>query len=127
MTVHTPGFIADTDDEAKQLYYPRYKVIRHRIGAQRGWPPLRREEFDAEIADGSMYIGSPETVAPVGCRVVRMRTETPGEAGDGLEVGMDTTNTLCNWSGPRRRGFNAGRSGTLTGRGGRGRRQGGRV
>src|SRR5919197_1547050 len=40
---------------------------------------------------------------------------------------MDTTNTLCNWSGPRRRGFNAGRSGTLTGRGGRGRRRAGRV
>jgi probable LLM family oxidoreductase len=61
--MHSPGFIADTDEEAKELYYPSYKVIRDRIGALRGWPPLRRAEFDAEVADGSLYIGSPETVA----------------------------------------------------------------
>jgi probable LLM family oxidoreductase len=69
--MHSPGFIADTDEEAKEVYYPLYKVIRDRIGAQRGWPPLRREEFDAEIADGSMYVGSPETVARKIARTVR--------------------------------------------------------
>jgi alkanesulfonate monooxygenase SsuD/methylene tetrahydromethanopterin reductase-like flavin-dependent oxidoreductase (luciferase family) len=37
--------------------------MRDRIGALRGWPALRRAEFDAEVADGSLYIGSPETVA----------------------------------------------------------------
>jgi probable LLM family oxidoreductase len=61
--MHSPGFIADTDEEAKELYYPTYKVMRDRIGALRGWPPLRRAEFDAEVAHGSMYVGSPETVA----------------------------------------------------------------
>jgi len=61
--MHSPGFIADTDEEAKELFYPRYKVVRDRIGALRGWPPIRREEFDAEVAHGSMYVGSPETVA----------------------------------------------------------------
>jgi probable LLM family oxidoreductase len=61
--MHSPGFIADTDEEAKELFYPTYKVMRDRIGAQRGWPPLRRAEFDSEVAHGSLYIGSPETVA----------------------------------------------------------------
>ncbi|QYN34087.1 LLM class flavin-dependent oxidoreductase [Pseudonocardia sp. DSM 110487] len=61
--MHSPGFVADTDDEAKELYYPRYKVVRDRIGALRGWPPVRREEFEAEIEGGSMYVGSPDTVA----------------------------------------------------------------
>jgi probable LLM family oxidoreductase len=61
--MHSPGFIADSDDEAKELFYPAYKVIRDRIGKLRGWPPLRRSEFDAEVAHGSLYIGSPETVA----------------------------------------------------------------
>jgi probable LLM family oxidoreductase len=69
--MHSPGFIADTDEDAKEIYYPRYKVIRDRIGAQRGWPPLRREEFDAEIEDGSLYVGSPETVARKIARTVR--------------------------------------------------------
>ena len=45
------------------MFWPRYRVIRDRIGALRGWPPIRREEYDAEIAHGSLYIGSPETVA----------------------------------------------------------------
>jgi probable LLM family oxidoreductase len=61
--MHSPGFIADTDEEAKELFYPRYKVTRDRIGALRGWPPIRREEFDADVEHGSMYVGSPETVA----------------------------------------------------------------
>ena len=61
--MHSPGFIADTDEQAKEIYYPTYKVMRDRIGALRGWPPLRRAEFDAEVAHGSLYIGSPETVA----------------------------------------------------------------
>ncbi|GAB2764571.1 LLM class flavin-dependent oxidoreductase [Streptomyces bullii] len=61
--MHSPGFIADTDEEARELHWPHYKVIRDRIGALRGWPPVRKEEYDAEIEHGSLYIGSPETVA----------------------------------------------------------------
>jgi probable LLM family oxidoreductase len=61
--MHSPGFIAETDEEAKELFYPGYKEIRDRIGALRGWPPLRRAEFDADVERGSLYIGSPETVA----------------------------------------------------------------
>lgn len=61
--MHSPGFVAGTDEEAVELFYPGYKVIRDRIGAQRGWPPLREDEFKAEVAQGSLYVGSPETVA----------------------------------------------------------------
>ncbi|MEU2164160.1 LLM class flavin-dependent oxidoreductase [Streptomyces sp. NPDC019208] len=61
--MHSPGFIAGTDEEARELFWPGYRLMRDRIGALRGWPPVRREEFQAEIEHGSMYIGSPETVA----------------------------------------------------------------
>ncbi|MCD0443083.1 LLM class flavin-dependent oxidoreductase [Glycomyces sp. A-F 0318] len=61
--LHSPGFVADTDDEAKALFYPGYKVVRDRIGRLRGWQPLQREEFDREVEHGSLYVGSPETVA----------------------------------------------------------------
>src|SRR3954453_13292666 len=61
--MHSPGFIADTDAEAWDAYWPHARVIRDRIGALRGWPPIRREEFESEIAHGSLYIGSSETVA----------------------------------------------------------------
>ncbi|NYF59874.1 LLM class flavin-dependent oxidoreductase [Micromonospora purpureochromogenes] len=69
--MHSPGFIADTDEEAKELYWPYYRVMRDRIGALRGWPPIRRAEFDAEVKDGSLYIGSPETVARRVARAIR--------------------------------------------------------
>ena len=61
--MHSPGFVADTDEEAREVFWPRYRVMRDRIGALRGWPPIRREEFDAEVERGSLYVGSPETVA----------------------------------------------------------------
>lgn len=61
--VHSPGFIADTDDEARELLWPHYKVMRDRIGRERGWPPMSRTEFDDEVQFGSLYVGSPDTVA----------------------------------------------------------------
>ncbi|MFD7447217.1 LLM class flavin-dependent oxidoreductase [Streptomyces sp. NPDC059909] len=69
--MHSPGFIADTDEEARELHWPHYKVIRDRIGALRGWPPLRKEEYEAEIEHGSLYIGSPETVARKMARAIK--------------------------------------------------------
>ncbi|WP_461071842.1 LLM class flavin-dependent oxidoreductase [Streptomyces pseudoechinosporeus] len=69
--MHSPGFIADTDEEARELHWPHYKVIRDRIGALRGWPPVRKEEYEAEIEHGSLYIGSPETVARKMARAIK--------------------------------------------------------
>ncbi|MFD4407673.1 LLM class flavin-dependent oxidoreductase [Nocardia sp. NPDC058499] len=70
--IHSPGFVAATDEEAKELFYPGYREIRDRIGALRGWPPLRREEFDAEVEHGSLYVGSAETVANKIARTIRV-------------------------------------------------------
>ncbi|MFI9535789.1 LLM class flavin-dependent oxidoreductase [Nocardia fusca] len=70
--VHSPGFVAATDEDAKELFYPGYREIRDRIGALRGWPPLRREEFDAEVEHGSLYVGSVETVANKIAQAIRV-------------------------------------------------------
>jgi alkanesulfonate monooxygenase SsuD/methylene tetrahydromethanopterin reductase-like flavin-dependent oxidoreductase (luciferase family) len=61
--VHSPGHIADTDEQAREELWPHYRVMRDRIGSERGWPPTSRPEYDREIAAGSLYVGSPETVA----------------------------------------------------------------
>lgn len=68
--MHSPGFVADTDEEAVEIFWPHYRLQRDRIGALRGWPPVRREEFDAEVAHGSLYVGSPQTVAQKIARAV---------------------------------------------------------
>jgi len=62
--VHSPGYVAATDEQARQEFWPEYKKMRDRIGADRGWPPMARSEFDREAGPhGSLYVGSPETVA----------------------------------------------------------------
>src|SRR3954462_8608453 len=35
--MHSPGFVADPDEEAREVFWPRSRVIRDRIGALRGW------------------------------------------------------------------------------------------
>jgi alkanesulfonate monooxygenase SsuD/methylene tetrahydromethanopterin reductase-like flavin-dependent oxidoreductase (luciferase family) len=61
--VHSPGHIAETDAQAKDELWPAFKIMRDRIGAERGWGPISRAEFDHEADHGSLYCGSPETVA----------------------------------------------------------------
>jgi probable LLM family oxidoreductase len=61
--VHSPGHVAETDEAAREQLWPAYRVMRNRIGAERGWGPTSRAEFDHEVAEGSLYVGSPETVA----------------------------------------------------------------
>jgi alkanesulfonate monooxygenase SsuD/methylene tetrahydromethanopterin reductase-like flavin-dependent oxidoreductase (luciferase family) len=61
--VHSPGYVADTDAQAREELWPDYKQMRDRIGAERGWPPMGRAEFDREADRGSLYVGAPETVA----------------------------------------------------------------
>jgi probable LLM family oxidoreductase len=61
--VHAPGHLAETDERAREQLWPAYQVMRNRIGAERGWGPTSRAEYEREIAVGSLYVGSPETVA----------------------------------------------------------------
>jgi probable LLM family oxidoreductase len=61
--VHSPGHVAETDAEAREQLWPHYREMRDRIGAERGWPPTSRSEFEQEAERGSLYVGSPDTVA----------------------------------------------------------------
>lgn len=63
IAVHSPGFVADTDEEAAEQYYSHHKAMRDRIGAERGWGESTPAEFRQEVEHGSLYLGSPETVA----------------------------------------------------------------
>lgn len=62
--VHSPGFVGESDGEARELVWPHYRAMRDRIGAERGWGPASRAEFEASAGpSGSLYVGSPTTVA----------------------------------------------------------------
>lgn len=61
--MHSPGLIADTDEEAIRVAFPLFKEQMDKVGKTRGWTPMTREHFINEVKSGSMYVGSPETVA----------------------------------------------------------------
>jgi probable LLM family oxidoreductase len=69
--VHSPGFVAETDDKAREALWPHYQASFGRIGRERGWPPVTKDKFIAECAHGAMFVGSPETVARKIVRAVR--------------------------------------------------------
>jgi probable LLM family oxidoreductase len=61
---HSPGHIAETDEQAREELWPHYKTMVDRIGRERGWPPMSRAQFDAAAGpEGALFVGSPETVA----------------------------------------------------------------
>src|SRR5579862_1356960 len=61
--LHTLGFVAATDEEAIETQWPHWLETFDRASRERGWRPPTRAQFDAEIDHGSMFVGSPETVA----------------------------------------------------------------
>ena len=69
--LHTLGFVAETDAEAIEIQWPFYREQFETAAAERGWRPPSYEQFLAEVDHGSMYVGSPETVANRIAAVIR--------------------------------------------------------
>ena len=62
--VHSPGHVAETDEQAKEELFPHHLEMMNRIGRERGWQPIGRGHFEQSAGpDGALYVGSPETVA----------------------------------------------------------------
>lgn len=61
--VHSIGFLADTDLDAAESFWPPYRDMFSRIGRERGWPPVTRPQFDAgRSAAGALLVGDAERV-----------------------------------------------------------------
>ena len=62
-SINSHGFIADDSDEAAEIAYGPMKLMMDRIGRERGWPPMTREQFEASRGlDGATFVGSPDEV-----------------------------------------------------------------
>jgi len=70
--VHSPGYIAATDEQAREEAWPHYAAMHARIGRERGWSGITRQQFEATAGpDGAFFVGSPHTVATKIAKVVR--------------------------------------------------------
>ncbi len=62
--VHSPGYVAETDEQAKEDLWPHFQAMHARIGKERGWPPLTRQAFEQMAGPtGALCVGAPQTVA----------------------------------------------------------------
>jgi probable LLM family oxidoreductase len=62
--INSHGFIADDSQEAVEIFVPSYARTMNRLGAERGWPPITRQQIENSRAlRGSLFLGSPDEVA----------------------------------------------------------------
>jgi len=62
--LHSLGYVAATSRQAADEFFPGYAEAFTRIGRERGWPPVTRAGFDAQLGDkGALLVGSPDEVA----------------------------------------------------------------
>lgn len=71
ISIHSPGHIAETDEQAIEELWPHYQTMFGRIGRERGWSPMSKEHYLNEVHFGSLYVGSPETVAQKMARAIK--------------------------------------------------------
>ncbi len=63
VSINSHGFIADTSQEAADVAYLPFKTMMDKIGQERGWPPMTREQYEASrTLRGANFIGSPQEV-----------------------------------------------------------------
>jgi len=62
--IHALGYVADTDQQASDDFFPGYAEAFTKIGKERGWPPVTRNQFEAlRRPTGALLVSDPETVA----------------------------------------------------------------
>jgi probable LLM family oxidoreductase len=69
---HSPGYVAATDEQAREEMWPHYRAMQDRIGRERGWGPATKARFEQDAGpDGALFVGSPLTVAT---KIAKMAT-----------------------------------------------------
>jgi probable LLM family oxidoreductase len=67
--LHSLGYVADTTQEAVEIYYPGYKSVFDKVGKERGWGPVTRASFNAQSGfTGALLVGEPTQIAE---RIIR--------------------------------------------------------
>lgn len=64
LSINSHCFVAESSKEAADLFFPPYAQLMSKIGRERGWPPMNRDQFEMmRSPQGSLLVGDPEEVA----------------------------------------------------------------
>ena len=63
VSINSHAFVADTSQQAADIFFPPYAEVMSRIGRERGWPPTSRAQFEAmRSTSGALLVGSAQEV-----------------------------------------------------------------
>jgi len=63
LSINSHGYIADTSQQALDESFPAVSAAMNRIGRERGWPPMTREDYEASATiRGASFVGSPQEI-----------------------------------------------------------------
>ncbi len=63
LAIHSHGYVADTSQQAADEFYPSYAYVMSKLGRERGWPPMSRQQYQsAKSPQGALLTGSPQQV-----------------------------------------------------------------
>ncbi len=63
VSINAHGFLADDSKQAADIYFPGFSLMMNRIGRERGWSPITRQQFEASRGlRGSDFVGTPDEV-----------------------------------------------------------------
>jgi len=63
LSINSHGLIARESRKAVDIAFPAHKLVMDQLGRERGWPPMSRQQFEADTGvSGSLAVGSPEEI-----------------------------------------------------------------
>ena len=64
ISINSHAYVAETSQRASDEYFPTYAAMMNRIGRERGWSEMTRDDFERSRAPrGANLVGSPQEVA----------------------------------------------------------------
>ncbi|MBF6611689.1 MAG: LLM class flavin-dependent oxidoreductase [Chloroflexi bacterium] len=63
VSINSHTYVAESSAQARDDFFPAYATVMNRIGRERGWPSITRQQFDALCSPrGALLVGSPSEV-----------------------------------------------------------------
>lgn len=63
LAINSQFYIAEDSQTAASEFYPSYELLMNRVGRERGWSPMTRQQFEfLRSPDGPLFVGSVQDI-----------------------------------------------------------------
>ena len=63
LSINSHGFVGESYEKALEIAFPAFKVQMDKIGKERGWLPMTKQQFETSLTiEGANVVGSPQQV-----------------------------------------------------------------